>query len=82
MNNQIVLETPRGKIKASTDIVQMGDTPNAEEDVLGIVIEINGVTAAIVEWDADHRNFTLRTYNVRKQDPQHYHTWDGEEIPR
>jgi hypothetical protein len=51
-----------------------------EPDYPGYAIEINGQTAAVVEWHPEYQTFVLRTYTATDEEPHTYHTWDGRRL--
>lgn len=72
MADSLSVTTPGGVIQAVAD---------ADDGYPGIVLQIEGTVAAVVEWHPEHKCLVLRTYNANQDDPQHYHRWDGTALP-
>lgn len=66
------VKTPGGILAVLVD--------DATDEYPGVAIEIDGTTAAVVEWHDDRHCFVLRTYTAHSDTPYHYHQWDGTEI--
>ncbi len=43
---------------------------------LDLTLDVDGVTAAVVEWHPTHQTLVVRAYHANAEEPSSYYRWD------